>query len=113
MRTFQQATQQGLEATERVSRQGLRVAEEATEHTDQALRQSEEATRQTLLRTAVFSALKTPDYDELSVDEISRRLEGLSTEQLEQVREYEKHNKDRETLIGQIERKIRAKKNYS
>jgi|SRR5829696_203540 len=113
VRTFQRATQQGLKATERVSRQGLRVAEEATEQTDQALRQSEEATRQTLLRTAVFSALKTPDYDGLSVDEISERLEGLSTEQLEQVREYEKHNKNRETLIEQIERKKRAKKNYS
>ena len=119
LRAAQRATQQGLEATEqvarqglrateRVSRQGLRVAEEATEHTDQALRQSEEATRQTLLRTAVFSALKTSDYDELTVEEISRRLEGLTTEQLEQVREYEKHNKNRETLIGQIDRKIRA-----
>ena len=113
VRTFQRATQQGLKATERVSRQGLRVAEEATEQTDQALRQSEEATRQTLLRTAVFGALKTPHYDGLSVDEISERLEGLSTEQLEQVREYEKHNKNRETLIEQIERKKRAKKNYS
>jgi hypothetical protein len=77
------------------------------------LRQSEEATEQTLLRTAVFSALKTSDYDELTVEEISRRLEGLSTEELEQVREYEKHNKNRATLIERIERKIRAKKNYS
>ena len=77
------------------------------------LRQSEEATEQTLLRTAVFSALKTPDYDGLTVEEISERLEGLSTEQLEQVREYEKHNKNRETLIERIECKIRAKKNYS
>jgi hypothetical protein len=29
-------------------------------------------------------------------------------QQLEQVREYEKQNKDRETLIEQIDRKIRA-----
>jgi hypothetical protein len=47
----------------------------------------------------------------LTVDEISERLDGLSTEQLKQVREYEKQNKDRETLIEQIERKIRAQKN--
>jgi hypothetical protein len=45
----------------------------------------------------------------LTVDEISEKLDGLSTEQLKQVREYEKHNKNRETLIEQIERKIRAK----
>jgi hypothetical protein len=31
--------------------------------------------------------------------------------QLEQVREFEKNNKNRETLIEQIDRKIRAKKN--
>jgi hypothetical protein len=119
MRTFQRATQQGLEATEQVARQGLRateqvtrqglrVAEEATEQTEDVLRQTEKITREAELRTAVFSALKTPDYDGLTVEEISERLEGLSTEQLEQVREYEKHNKNRETLIGQIDRKIRA-----
>ncbi len=104
MRTFQRATQQ-------VARQGLRVAEETTEQTEQALRQSEEATRQAKLEAAVFGALKTANYDELTVDEISERLDALSTEQLEQVREYEQQNKNRETLIEQIDRKIRAKKN--
>jgi hypothetical protein len=52
--------------------------------------------------------LKTANYEELTVDEISRRLDGLSTEELKRVREYEKRNKDRETLIEQIDRKIRA-----
>jgi uncharacterized protein (DUF433 family) len=53
--------------------------------------------------------LKTANYDELSVAEISRRLDDLSTEQLRKVREYEKRNKNRETLIEQIDRKIKAK----
>jgi hypothetical protein len=105
----EQVARQGLRATEQVTRQGLRVAEEATEQTEDVLRQTEKITREAELRTAVFSALKTPDYDGLTVEEISERLEGLSTEQLEQVREYEKHNKNRETLIGQIDRKIKAK----
>jgi hypothetical protein len=119
MRTFQQATRQGLEATEQiarqglrateqVTRQGLRVAEEATERTDKVLRQTEEATRQAELRSAVFGALGTTDYDALTVEEVSRRIEGLPAEQLRKVREFEKNNKDRETLIGQIDRKIRA-----
>jgi hypothetical protein len=108
MRTFQRTTQQGLEATEQVTQQGLRVAEEVAEQTEEVLRQTEEATRQVELRIAVFAALQTPDYEELSVDVISRRLDGLSAEELEQVREYEKQNKDRETLIEQIDRKIRA-----
>ncbi len=107
-KAFQQATRQGLEATEQVARQGLRVAEEATEQTDKVLRQTEKATREAELEVAVFSALKTADYDELTVAEISERLDGLSIEELKKVREYEKHNKDRETLIEQIDRKIRA-----
>jgi hypothetical protein len=119
MRTFQRATQQGLEATEQVARQGLRateqatrqglrVAEEATEQTEGVLRQTEKVTREAELRTAVFSALQTTDYEGLSVAEISRRIEGLPTEQLRKVREFEKNHKNRETLIEQIDRKIRA-----
>src|SRR5215210_5127377 len=108
LRTTQQAARQGLEATEQVTRQGLRVAEEATEQTEKVLKQTERATKEAELEVAVFSALKTANYDELSVAEISKRLDDLSTEELEKVREYEKQNKNRETLIEQIDRKIRA-----
>jgi hypothetical protein len=119
MRTFQRATQQGLEATEQVARQGLRaseeatrqglwVAEEATEQTEDVLRQTEKVTREAELRTAVFSALGTTDYERLSVAEVSRRIEGLPTEQLKKVREFEKNHKNRETLLEQIDRKIRT-----
>jgi hypothetical protein len=108
LRTTQQAARQGLQASEQVARQGLRVAEEAAEQTDEVLRQTEKATKEAELRTAVFGALQTANYDELSVAEISRRLDGLSADQLRKVREYEKRNKNRETLIEQIDRKIRA-----
>ena len=111
MRVFQSATRQGLEATGQVARQGLRVAEEATEQTDKVLRRTEEATRRAELRAAVLGALKTADYDGLTVGEISERLEGLPAEQLKKVREFEKQNKNRETLVGQIDRKIRANNN--
>ena len=122
MRTFQRATQQGLEATEQVARQGLkaseeatrqglRVAEEATEQTDKVLRQTEKVTHEAELRTAVLAALKTTDYEGLTVEEVSKRIEGLPTEQLRKVREFEKNHKNRETLLEQIDRKIRANKN--
>ena len=118
-RAFQDATRQGLEATEQVARQGLRVAEEstrqglrvaeeATERTEDVLRQTERATREAELRAAVFSALGTTDYDALTVEEISKRIDGLPTEQLRKVREFEKNNKDRQTLVEQIDRKMRA-----
>jgi hypothetical protein len=119
VRAFQRATQQGLEVTEQLAsqglratedatRQGLRVADEATGRTEDVLRQTEKATREAELRTAVMGALGTADYEGLSVAEVSRRIEGLPTEQLRKVREFEKNNKNRETLIEQIDRKIRA-----
>jgi hypothetical protein len=104
LRAAQQATEQGIQATQ----QGLRVAEEATEQTEKVLRETEEASREAELRTAVYGALKTTDYESLNVDEVSKRLDGLSAEQLKQVREFEKKNKSRETLIDQIDRKIKA-----
>src|SRR5919112_4495783 len=69
LRTTQQAARQGLEATEQAARQGLRLAEEATEQTDKVLRQTERVTKEAELKTAVFGALKTANYDELTVDE--------------------------------------------
>jgi hypothetical protein len=108
LKTTQKAARQSLEATEQVARQGLRVAEEATEQTEKVLRQTERATHEAELKTAVFGALKTTNYDELTVEEISKRIEGLPTEELKKVREFEKNNKNRDTLIEQIDRKIRA-----
>ena len=108
VRITQQANQQGLEATEQVARQGLRIAHEAAEQTEEVLKQTEKATREAELKTAVSGVLKTANYDELTVDEISKRLDGLSAEELKKVREYEKRNKNRETLIEQIDRKIKA-----
>ena len=104
----EEAARQGLQATEQVTEQGLRVAEDAAEQTEEVLRQAEKATREAELRAAVLAALQTLDYDGLTVAEISERLDALSVHQLEQVREFEKNNKNRETLVGQIDRKIRA-----
>ena len=47
-------------------------------------------------------------YDEKNVEEISARLEGLSVEELQLVRDYEETNKKRDTLLEKMDRKIRA-----
>lgn len=47
------------------------------------------------------------DYDELNVEEVGKRLDGLTAQELQEVREYEKNNKNRETVIGQIDRKLK------
>jgi exonuclease VII large subunit len=47
-------------------------------------------------------------YDELTVEEISGRLDSLSAEDLREVRDYEERNKNRETILEQLDRRIRS-----
>src|ERR687890_748610 len=47
-------------------------------------------------------------YDELTVEEASGRLGALSTEELREVRDYEERTKNRETVLEQLDRKIRS-----
>ena len=47
-------------------------------------------------------------YDELTVDEVSDRLSALSVEDLREVRDYEERNKNRETILEQLDRRIRS-----
>lgn len=128
-----EATQQALEATQQVAQQGLRVAEEATVKAEQATAKAEQATmeakqataktqaetreaalrleeetREVALQAAVHRSLETKNYEELNVDEVSNKLDGLSATELKKVREYEEHNKNRETLITEIDRRLSA-----
>ena len=47
-------------------------------------------------------------YDELNVGEVVERLDNLSAEELQRVRAYEQRNKNRGSLLKQIDRRINA-----
>jgi hypothetical protein len=47
-------------------------------------------------------------YDELTVEEVNARLGSLSAEDLREVRDYEERNKNRDTILEQLDRKIRS-----
>ena len=47
-------------------------------------------------------------YDDMNVEEVSKHLGDLSVEELRIVRDYEERNKNRESLLEQMDRKIRA-----
>jgi hypothetical protein len=104
LKTAEQATQQGLQA----SQQGLHLAVETSEQSEQVIQEAEQAIEEAELEAAVLGALGTESYHELTVADISKKLDGFSTEDLEKLRVYEKQNKNRETLIDQIDRKIKA-----
>ena len=56
------------------------------------------------LRSAQFPI---EGYDELTVEEVSEHLGALSAEELREVRDYEERNKNRETVLEQLDRRIR------
>ena len=82
-----------MDAVFPLQRQGLRLVETVA-------RGAEEITEAVTFPIA--------GYDEMNVGEISEQLDGLSVDELQTVRDYEKRNKDRDTLIEQIDRKMRA-----
>ena len=55
--------------------------------------------------TAIFPI---EGYDEMNLDEVSKRLGGLSVDELKRVRKYEKDNKNRRTLRKEMKRKIKS-----
>jgi hypothetical protein len=59
-------------------------------------------------RAAEAAVFPIEGYDEMNVEEISGRLDDLSLEELQLVRDYEELNKRRDTLLEKMDRKIRA-----
>ncbi len=60
--------------------------------------------------TADIAAGRPPieGYDEMNVAKITEQLDGLSEAELRRTRNYEQGNKNRQTLIAQIDRRLEA-----
>jgi len=54
------------------------------------------------------SGFPVENYDDLNADDISKRAGGLSVEELRVIRDYEERNKNRDTVLGQLDRRIRS-----
>jgi ribosomal 50S subunit-associated protein YjgA (DUF615 family) len=81
--------------------QKVRAYEEQNKNRDTLLEQ---------IDRRMMDAIGVPirDYNNLNVGEIVDKLDSLSVEELQAARAYEQQNKDRESLIAQIDRKINA-----
>lgn len=56
----------------------------------------------------IITGLPIANYDELTVADISQKLDSLPADDIKKVRAYEKSHKDRDSLIEQFDRKIKA-----
>jgi quinol monooxygenase YgiN len=80
----------------------------ATDAVTDASGRTLDATAEGAERAAEVVAFPISGYDEMNVEEVSGRLDDLSVEELQLVPDYEELNKRRETLLEQMDRKIRA-----
>ncbi len=95
-RTFQQQGQQQQQAFQQMTQEVLGTYSQLS---NIPLSYAQEG-----LRDAQFPI---EGYDELTVEEVSARLGGLSSEHLRMVRDYEERNKSRDTILEQLDRRIR------
>jgi excinuclease UvrABC ATPase subunit len=113
--TLQQTSQQWMEQTQQQQQTFQQQAQEQQQAFQQMMRDVLSTYAQLFniplsyaqegLRSARFPI---EGYDELTVEEISGHLGGLSVEELRVVRDYEERNKSRDTVLEQLDRRIRT-----
>jgi hypothetical protein len=59
-------------------------------------------------RTAEAATFPIAGYDEMNVEEISDRVDALTDEQVRRLRDYERANQNRTTLIERFDSRLRA-----
>jgi hypothetical protein len=88
-------SEEEIEDTEQKKREGSKQGRQYVSNTDEAKRARKEAT------DVLISG-----YDELSVAEIEKKIKGLSNDEIEALRSYEKNNKNRKTLLETIDSQL-------
>jgi outer membrane biosynthesis protein TonB len=117
-RKAEEAAEETQEATETAAKSAQKSTEPAAEETRkstevaaqdaQETRKSTEIAAEDAEKNTDTAAFPIDGYDEMNVDEVSERLDGLSADELKRVRKYEKRNKDRGSLRKEMKQKIEA-----
>lgn len=113
--TFQQTVQQWMEQAQ----QQQQTFQQQAQQQQQAFQQMAQETLSTysqLFNIPVSYARQglqdtqypIEGYDGLSAEQVLKRLDGLSTEELRLVRDYEEQNSNRSTVLQELDRRIRG-----
>jgi hypothetical protein len=81
--------------SERRKREGSKRGEQYVANTEEARRARRGS-----------QAPPVDDYDNLSIDELEKKVRGLSRQEIQDVRDYEKRHKNRKTLIESLDRSL-------
>jgi hypothetical protein len=103
----QAASQTAQQATDVANEAGQQGAQAASQAAQQAVRGAEQVAQEGAVATQRESTgVAIEDYDNLNVSEIVEQLDNLPVDELQRVRLYEQQNKDRDTLLEKIDRKM-------
>ena len=113
--TFQQTAQQWMEQAQ----QQQQVFQQQAQQRQQAFQQMVQESLSTYSQLFNIplsyakqglreSGFPIDNYDGLNADEISRQVSSLSAEELRVVRDHEERNKNRDTVLEQLDRRIRS-----
>ena len=90
-KAWENMSEEEKDATEKKKREGSKQGQQYVSNTDEAQQARKDA--------------KVPlkNYDDLTVDEIEKKIQSLSKEDVKKVRDYEKKNANRKTLLETLD----------
>jgi hypothetical protein len=100
-RARQQVGDRAQKARQQVGSHAKRARKKAVKAVDTPLARADR-----MRRAARVPGFPITAYDELSVQQIDRRLQALSRAELRKVRDYERRNKARKGVLGAVDRKL-------
>ena len=77
--------------TDRKKREGSKKDQQHVSNTDEARKARKDA------------QVPLKGYDDLSVEEVEKKIQGLSKDEIKEVRDYEENNKNRKTLLEALD----------
>ena len=93
-KAWENMSEEEKEETYRKKREGSKKGQQHVSNTDEAKQARKDA------------EVPLNNYDDLSVGEIEKKIQGLSKDDVQAVRHYEKKNKNRKTLLEKLDAKI-------
>lgn len=113
--TFRQTAQQWMEQAQQ-QRQTFQQQAQQQQQAFQQMTQEVMNTYAQLFNIPLSYARKSlresgfplENYDDLNADDISKRAGSLSVEELRVIRDYEERHKNRDTVLEQLDRRIRS-----
>ena len=94
-KAWENMSEEEKEETDKKKREGSEKGQQYVSNTDGAKQARKEA-----------AALPLRDYDDLGVEEVEKKIQGLSNDDVEALLDYEKQHKYRKTLVETLEDRL-------